>query len=182
MKATGIVRHIDELGRIVIPKEIRRTLRIRESDPLEIFTDSQGGIILKKYSPIAALNDSSVELVQSINSVSGLTAFICDCEKMIAVCGTLKKTLIDKELTKKLREWMLTKLALNEDASTYSKTPLVADQDRDFFSQSIVPIVWNGNAIGAVGAVSADSTLSIGDSEKLVLKAVSIYLSKQLLD
>ena len=63
MKATGIVRRIDDLGRVVVPKEIRRTLRIREGDPLEIFTDKEGEIILKKYSPIGELSPNSMQKV-----------------------------------------------------------------------------------------------------------------------
>ena len=85
MKATGIVRRIDDLGRIVIPKEIRRTLRIREADPLEIFTDREGEIILKKYSPISELNEFASEYVESAASILGETAVITDTDQVIAV-------------------------------------------------------------------------------------------------
>ena len=93
MKATGIVRRIDDLGRIVIPKEIRRTLRIRESDPLEIFTDREGEIILKKYSPIGEMSTFAKQYAESLAQVSGHTALIADRDQFIAVSGGSKNLL-----------------------------------------------------------------------------------------
>ena len=95
MKATGIVRRIDDLGRVVIPKEIRRTLRIREGDPLEIFTDREGEVILKKYSPINELNEFANEYVQSVYDVLGNVAVITDTDQVIAVMGKGKKELVE---------------------------------------------------------------------------------------
>ena len=91
MKATGIVRRIDDLGRVVIPKEIRRTLRIREGDPLEIFTDREGGVILKKYSPIGELTDFSREYADSLQQVIGHVILVCDRDAFISVSGGSKK-------------------------------------------------------------------------------------------
>ena len=96
MKATGIVRRIDELGRVVIPKEIRRTLRIREGDPLEIFTDREGEVILKKYSPIGELSDFAREYVESLNQSLGHIAAIADKDTIVAVSGSARKELLDK--------------------------------------------------------------------------------------
>ncbi len=93
MKATGIVRRIDDLGRIVIPKEIRRTLRIRESDPLEIFTDREGEIILKKYSPIGEMNTFAKQYAESLSQASGRTALIADRDQFIAVSGGYRSLL-----------------------------------------------------------------------------------------
>ena len=87
MKATGIVRRIDELGRIVIPKEIRRTLRIRESDPMEIFTNHEGGIVLKKYSPIGELGDTAQEYVESVANVAKCTVCVADRDRIVAAAG-----------------------------------------------------------------------------------------------
>ena len=102
MKATGIVRRIDDLGRVVVPKEIRRTLRIKESDPLEIFTDRDGKIILKKYSPIGELGDFAKDYAQSLAQVSGYTVCIADHDQIIAASGKRAKEyagrLIDEEL------------------------------------------------------------------------------------
>ena len=106
MKATGIVRRIDELGRVVIPKEIRRTLRIREGDPLEIFTDRDGEVILKKYSPIGELGDFAKEYAESSYQALGHTAVICDKDAVIAVAGGSKRELMDKPISEEVERLM----------------------------------------------------------------------------
>ena len=104
MKATGIVRRIDDLGRIVIPKEIRRTLRIRETDPLEIFTDKEGEIILKKYSPIGELGAFAKEYAESLAQTTGHTVCVSDRDQIIAAAGPDKKDMIKKNITKKMEQ------------------------------------------------------------------------------
>ena len=99
MKATGIVRRIDDLGRVVIPKEIRRTLRIREGDPLEIFTDREGGVILKKYSPIGELSEFSREYAESLQQTIGNAIIICDKDNIISVSGCPKKEYVEKKVS-----------------------------------------------------------------------------------
>ena len=100
MKATGIVRRIDDLGRAVIPKEIRRTLRIREGDPLEIFTDREGEIILKKYSPIGELGTFAKEYAESfLNKTAGHIVCIVDKDRIIAVSGGAKKEFLEKRIS-----------------------------------------------------------------------------------
>ena len=99
MKATGIVRRIDDLGRVVIPKEIRRTLRIREGDPLEIFTDREGEIILKKYSPIGELGTFAKEYADSLGQVAGVMVCICDRDAVIAAAGGAKKEYLGKSIS-----------------------------------------------------------------------------------
>ena len=116
MKATGIVRRIDDLGRIVIPKEIRRTLRIRESDPLEIFTDREGEIILKKYSPIGEMTTFARQYAESLSQVSGHAALIADRDQFIAVSGGYKQFL-GKSISKKLEE----KITERETIIVYSR-------------------------------------------------------------
>ena len=111
MKATGIVRRIDDLGRIVIPKEIRRTLRIRETDPLEIFTDKEGEIILKKYSPIGELGAFAKEYAESLAQTTGHTVCVSDRDQIIAAAGPDKKDMIKKNITKKM-EQLLEKVRL----------------------------------------------------------------------
>ena len=101
MKATGIVRRIDDLGRIVIPKEIRRTLRIREADPLEIFTDREGEIILKKYSPIGEMTTFARQYAESLAQVSGHTVLIADRDQFIAAAGGCRN-LIGKPLSREM--------------------------------------------------------------------------------
>ena len=104
MKATGIVRRIDDLGRVVIPKEIRRTLRIREGDPLEIFTDREGGVILKKYSPIGELTDFSKEYAESLQQVVGNIILISDKDAFISASGAPKKDYIDRKISNELED------------------------------------------------------------------------------
>src|SRR5690606_29266634 len=98
LKATGIVRRIDDLGRVVIPKEIRRTLRIREGDPLEIFVDRDGEVILKKYSPIGELGDFAREFAESLYDALGHIALIADRDVIIAAAGAPRKEFMDKRL------------------------------------------------------------------------------------
>ncbi|MDO4564084.1 MAG: stage V sporulation T C-terminal domain-containing protein [Clostridia bacterium] len=181
MRATGIVRRIDELGRIVIPKEIRRTMRIRESDPLEIFTDREGSIILKPYSPVAELSTQAQEIVQAINGATGMTAFVCDRERMVACAGQLKRTLADKPLTRPFQAAILAKQSLKTQNQPIN-IELVRDQEHSFPCQDMFPIIVNGEAIGAVGLVSGDPAARIDEAERLVLKTLSLCISKQFQD
>ncbi|MCI7812813.1 MAG: AbrB/MazE/SpoVT family DNA-binding domain-containing protein, partial [Robinsoniella sp.] len=102
MKATGIVRRIDDLGRVVIPKEIRRTLRIREGDPLEIFTDRQGEVILKKYSPIGELGTFAKEYAEALAQGTNHVICICDKDQVIAAAGGMKKETVGKNISEEL--------------------------------------------------------------------------------
>ena len=104
MKATGIVRRIDDLGRVVIPKEIRRTLRIREGDPLEIFTDRDGEVILKKYSPISELGQFAKEYAETLYETLGTPTLISDRDEMIAVSGLSKKDYLNRQLSPDMEE------------------------------------------------------------------------------
>ena len=98
MKATGIVRRIDDLGRVVIPKEIRRTMRIREGDPLEIYTDNEGEVIFKKYSPMGELGPYTKQYVDVLNRTSGLAVVICDRDQVIAVSGNVCDRVVDTQV------------------------------------------------------------------------------------
>ena len=104
MKATGIVRRIDDLGRVVIPKEIRRTMRIREGDPLEIFTDREGEVIFKKYSPIGELNSFASQYAETLHKTCGMAVVICDRDAVIACAGLPRKDYLDKKLSSELEE------------------------------------------------------------------------------
>ena len=106
MKATGIVRRIDDLGRIVIPKEIRRTLRIRETDPMEIYTDIDGQIVLKKYSPMGDITAMAEEYVKTLAENTGMTAAITDRDHVIAAAGNEKKYILGKQISRELNAVM----------------------------------------------------------------------------
>ena len=106
MKATGIVRRIDDLGRVVIPKEIRRTMRIREGDPLEIYTDREGGVIFKKYSQLGDVSDFAAQLCDTISRVAGLPAVITDRDSVIAAGGVPRREVVDKRVSPQVEQLM----------------------------------------------------------------------------
>ena len=154
MKATGIVRRIDDLGRVVIPKEIRRTLRIREGDPLEIFTDREGGVILKKYSPIGELTDFSKEYAESLQQAIGHIILISDKDAFVSVSGASKKDYIERKISNELEGIMDGRKAtlIVEEGKTI---PLHNDEDAgEYSNQVIAPIIAEGDAIGAVMILS----------------------------
>ncbi len=156
MKATGIVRRIDELGRVVIPKEIRRTLRIKDGDPLEIFTD-RDELMLKKYSPIATLEKFSEGTTKSLNDLSGYLAVICDTDEVLYAAGDGRKEFAKKRVSDELcrimkdRRSYIANLAEGGDI-----VPLTADTEVDVTAQIIVPIVAGGDCLGAVSLVSLE--------------------------
>ena len=106
MKATGIVRRIDDLGRVVIPKEIRRTMRIREGDPLEIYTSSEGEVIFKKYSPMGEVLGNAGQYAEVLNKMAGLPTAICDRDHVIAAAGIPKREVLERRITPSLEEAM----------------------------------------------------------------------------
>lgn len=179
MKATGIVRRIDDLGRIVIPKEIRRTLHIRESDPLEIFTDREGQIILKKYSPIGEMLTFAKQYAESLAAASGHAALITDRDQFIAISGGYK-SLLNKPISKQL-----------EDKISNRETVLAAKGDRNFVlvseetveeyqHQAIVPIITEGDVIGAVILLNSNSKSKMGEVEQKLIQSAAGFLGRQM--
>lgn len=182
MKATGIVRRIDDLGRVVIPKEIRRTLRIREGDPLEIFTDRDGGVILKKYSPISELAEFSKEYAESINHVTGNIVIVCDRDEVICISGGSKKEYYERKVSNLLEKAMDGRSTL---VLTDNVIPLIHDEEGDdiktlYSSQVVAPIIASGDAIGAIIIFSRDETSKCGETEKKLLDIASNFLGKQM--
>ena len=157
MKATGIVRRIDELGRVVVPKEIRRTLRIREGDPLEIFTDRDGEIILKKYSPIGELGSYAQEFVQSLNKTFSVHAAICDKDVFIACSNAIKRELGDKPISGDVEAAVINRSPV-QYAAEYGDMIRILDHDgkENFTGVSISPIIALGDPIGAVVLLNRD--------------------------
>lgn len=172
MKATGIVRRIDELGRVVIPKEIRRTMRIREGDPLEIYTDKNDGIIFKKYSPVGELSVISDDVVQSLSKVSRMTAVICDRDIVTACSGPHKKDFEGKALSEAFRQ------SLESDVRKIRATGIAPPVDNTALTVcGISPIISEGECMGAIMLISDEKT---GDErEALMLDAASELLSRQ---
>ena len=181
MKATGIVRRIDDLGRVVIPKEIRRTLRIREGDPLEIFTDREGGVILKKYSPIGELTDFSKEYAESLQQSIGHIILIADKDAFISVSGVTKKDYIERKISNELEKIMEGRktILLGDDARKV--IPLHNDDDAQKYSMQVIsPIITEGDTIGAVIIIEKDEEHKLGDLEVKLAETASAFLGKQM--
>lgn len=182
MKATGIVRRIDDLGRVVIPKEIRRTLRIREGDPLEIFTDKDGEVILKKYSPIGELSDFATQYAESLHKTSGHITCITDRDAIVAVSGASKKEFLDKSLSPDLERVIEEKTTLVVKSSDEKSISIIADDtgDRKYTSQVVSPIISEGDPIGAVIFLSTDPDTRMGEVEAKLAQSAAGFLGKQM--
>ena len=173
MKATGIVRRIDDLGRIVVPKEIRRTLRIREGDPLEIFTDREGEIILKKYSPIGELSQFAGEYAESL-------VLITDGDHVVAASGSGKRDFEGKPISGQLEEIIGERKSLvaSDDEKTFVK--LTADDAGEYRQQAISTIICEGDAIGAVILCSREEREKMGETESKLVAAAAGFLGRQM--
>ena len=165
MKATGIVRRIDELGRVVIPKEIRRTLRIKEGDPLEIFTD-RDELMLKKYSPIATLERFSGATARSLHDLSGKLAAITDTDEVLFAYGEGKRELDGKHLSEEMDKILRDRRSYTANAADGGKilSPVRASSE-EYTAQIIVPIVSGGDCLGSIVLLSKDvgARMSAGD-------------------
>lgn len=182
MKATGIVRRIDDLGRVVIPKEIRRTLRIREGDPLEIFTDKEGEVILKKYSPIGELGDFASQYAETLHKTSGHITCIADRDTIIAVSGTSKKEFLEKSLSQDLEKVIEEKNTLVVKSPDEKPIAIIADEsgDKAYTSQVVSPIISEGDPIGAVILLSMDPNARMGEVEAKLAQSAASFLGKQM--
>ncbi|GFN21756.1 stage V sporulation protein T [Moorellaceae bacterium AZ2] len=185
MKATGIVRRIDDLGRVVIPKEIRRTLRIREGDPLEIFVDREGEVILKKYSPIGELGDFAKEYADSLHEAIGHIACIADRDNIIAVAGAPKKEFLDKPIgpaVEKVMEERKPVLINNPGEHLLCKDcPIDTEGEGCKFSAEVIaPIIAEGDPIGAVILCSKDPNVKMGEMELKLAETAASFLAKQM--
>lgn len=179
MKATGIVRRIDDLGRIVIPKEIRRTLRIRESDPLEIYTDREGEIILKKYSPIGEMTTFAKQYAESLSQVSGHTAVIADRDQFIAVSGGYKN-ILGKEISKELEEKMTDREVVIAARGDKNFVNIADDGDREYVHEAAAPIICEGDVIGAVILIENDVKSKMGEVEQKLILSAAGFLGRQM--
>lgn len=178
MKATGIVRRIDDLGRVVIPKEIRRTLRIREGDPLEIFVDRDGEVILKKYSPIGELGDFAKEYAESLYESTNHVTIISDRDTFIAVAGGSKKDYMEKQIGQAVETCMENRRStLETNGGQYD---LAKDVSETYSSFVIAPIVAGGDPIGAVILLSKDESVKMGQMELKMAETAAGFLAKQM--
>lgn len=179
MKATGIVRRIDDLGRIVIPKEIRRTLRIRESDPLEIFTDREGEIILKKYSPIGEMGAFAKQYAESLAQVSGHMVLIADRDQIIAVSGGYKNAM-GKNLSKELEDRLERRENFIASRGDRNFIQILDDNAEEYVHEAVSPIICEGDVIGAVILLNQDHKAKMGEVEQKLMLSASGFLGRQM--
>lgn len=180
MKATGIVRRIDDLGRVVVPKEIRRTLRIREGDPLEIFTDREGEIILKKYSPIGEIGQFAGQYAESLAQATGYLVCITDRDHVIAAAGSGKREFEGKPISKELEEVIEERkniLAEQGDSRFIRITP---DDNGVYCNEAVSTIICEGDAIGSVILYNKDDTNRMGDTESKLTVTAAGFLGRQM--
>lgn len=182
MKATGVVRRIDDLGRVVIPKEIRKTLRVREGDPLEIFTDREGQIILKKYSPIGELSEFATEYAETLSKTTGHIACITDKDTIIAVSGGAKKEYLEQNISNELEQLMEDKEVYTSKENSDIAMPITKNDksERKYNSQVVYPIISNGDTIGTVILLSKDTNIKMNEVEKKVAQSAATFLGSQM--
>ena len=179
MKATGIVRRIDELGRVVIPKEIRRTLRIKEGDPLEIFTD-RDELMLKKYSPIATLERFSEATAKSLNDLSGQLAVICDTDEILYAYGDGKKDLDKKNLSDEMDRILKERRSYIANAAEGGDIlPITSSREEGITAQVIVPIVAGGDCLGAVAVLSREEGAKLDNNVMNLVRLTADILANQ---
>lgn len=182
MKATGVVRRIDDLGRVVIPKEIRKTLRIKEGDPLEIFTDREGQVILKKYSPIGELSEFATGYAETLAKTTGHIACITDKDTIIAVSGGSKKEFLEQDVSQELEKLMEDKEVYTSKENSDMAMPITKNDtnEKKNKSQIVYPIISNGDTIGTVILMSKDSKTKMNEVEKKVAQSAATFLASQM--
>ena len=177
MKATGIVRRIDDLGRVVIPKEIRRTLRIREGDPLEIFVDRDGEVILKKYSPISELGHFAQEYAEALFDSLKTPVLICDRDEVIAVAGESKKDYLNKMIGSNVTEAIEKRTHLLKAES--ETIEMLDGKEMELDSYCLSPIIANGDPIGCVLIFSKEGH-KFTEVEQKSGETAALFLAKQM--
>lgn len=176
MKATGIVRRIDDLGRVVIPKEIRRTLRIREGDPLEIFTAADGEVIFKKYSAIGELTEFAHQYTDVLYRATNMTVFICDRDHVISASGSLKRELLDHRISLELEEIMDTRTNYVAAPDEPSVRPIL---DNDWEAAIASPIIGSGDVSGAVVIMMNEKNDLPNETDIKLVQVTASFLGKQ---
>lgn len=178
MKATGIVRRIDDLGRVVIPKEIRRTLRIREGDPLEIFVDREGEVVLKKYSPIGELGEFAQEYAESLHETMQHITLITDRDSVIAVAGTTKKDYLDRTVGALVESAMKKRKIYAQPKK--ETVEIIRGFPEEYQSYVVVPINTGGDPLGTVVILSKKDGVRMGDTESKLASTAAAFLGKQM--
>lgn len=182
MRATGIVRRIDELGRVVIPKEIRRTLRIREGDPLEIFTDHDGEVVLKKYSPIGEISAIAKDYTDSLYRTLGHIALISDRDAIVSSSGAAKRDYTEKPLSTEVDQLLQNRqMTVLNLASGARMLPVTNDDHAESYaSQVIMPIIADGEIVGGLMLLSRESGTQMTDIDQKVAETTASIIGRQM--
>ena len=178
MKATGIVRRIDDLGRVVIPKEIRRTLRIREGDPLEIYTEKDGEVIFKKYSPMGDLQDFAAQLCEAIGKNAGHIAAVADRDSIIAVSGAPKRELLEKRNSPELEQLMEQRRNYRYRSGETRLKP--AEAVENYHLGVAAPIIAEGDLMGCVMLLMNENDSAPTESEQILAQTIAGFLGRQM--
>lgn len=173
MKATGIVRRIDDLGRVVIPKEIRRTMRIREGDPLEIYTTRDGEVIFKKYSLIGGVEEFAAQFCDTLSRSTDFSAAVTDRDAVIAIAGAGKKELLGKPVSPALEQVM------DQRGLYCGEGVAISDENEQFRAAVAAPILCGGDVLGAVLFLSPDGKPA-GETECKLAQTVASFLGKHM--
>ena len=178
MKATGIVRRIDDLGRIVIPKEIRRTMRIRVGDPLEIYTNSEGEVIFKKYSAMSELSENAAHVAEVMFKTAGCPVVIFDKDHVIASSGVPKREFAERRVTSQLEELMDNRgQYFCPDGRNNNFYPA---EGVERTAIAAVPIITAGDVSGAVAFLTSEKGTEVTDLQKSLITASAQFLAKQI--
>ncbi len=177
MKATGIVRRIDDLGRVVIPKEIRRTMRIREGDPLEIYTDNDGEVIFKKYSPIGEMNEFATQIADSVSATTSSPIVVLDRDHCIAAAGIAKKEVLERRITPQAEELLEKRVKFVSDNNSSEQIQPLEGVDK--YASVFVPIISSGDITGAVIILKNDKNDTTSEADEKICTVAASFLAKQ---
>ncbi len=177
LKATGVVRRIDDLGRVVIPKEIRRNLRIREGDSLEIYVDNAGDVILKKYSPVEDLSEFSQQYADALYMAIQKDIIICDRDTIVAATANLKKKYVQKKVGEQLEKFMNNRTAKIERENVEIE---VSEDKKEHHDYVVQPILSNGDCVGAVLVIGTDNNKDITEIDVTSAKTCASFIGKYL--
>jgi len=181
MKATGVVRRVDELGRIVVPKEIRKNLRIRTGTPLEIFIDATGSVVFKKHSAVAELADFAAQVAEAISATSEVNALVVDMDRVVAASGDKKRDYAESIISNELEEIVSNrKVVLLNKSSEARLVAVKRDETANYSSMVVCPILANGDCYGAVVLIGFSESAGFGDCEIKLVRTMSQFLSKHL--
>lgn len=178
MKATGIVRRIDDLGRVVIPKEIRRTLRIREGDPLEIYTATDGEVIFKKYSPVGEMSVFAGQYADVLSRISSLPTIICDRDHVIAAAGVSKREFLERRITSTLENYIENRKSYQASGNNVNEVQPV--EGIEYNAAVIYPIIAAGDVTGAVVMLKNETNQPPSETEVKLAQSAAAFLGKQM--